>query len=353
MRYITREERFELVGFNDTKLMVLLTPFFAIFFPLMVFGISPLDNAEVFFTSYLISVIHIVGYWYVERWLVLYIRLRYKSIKDYRKRVVIQSITVVFSTLGLCLASEALQLCFSEVPEPFQTSFFNKYMASLIITTIIITIYEGVYAFELFKQGLVKNEELQRKNTQAQLDALKNQVNPHFLFNSLNTLISVIPEDSKVALKFAENLASVYRYILEIREQELIPLEEELKCIRAYEYLLSIRFGNHIQFELINLENLTGKYIIPLSIQMLIENAVKHNIVSQSKPLRVKIELVGNELVVMNNLQEKTQNVVSTGVGLKNIQKRYQLLANKEIKIKKTVSSFQVTIPILRMKEVK
>jgi hypothetical protein len=353
VRYINREERFKLVGFNDTKLMLVLVPFFAFFFPLMVFGLSPLDDASNFWISYLISVIHIVVYWYVERWIILYIRQRYNSFKDYQKRIILQSVIVVFSTLILCLLSETTEFCLGQVPEAFETSFFNKYMASLIMTTIIITIYEGVYAFQLFKKGLIKNEELRRKNTQAQLDTLKNQVNPHFLFNSLNTLISIIPESSKTAVKFAENLSSVYRYVLEVREKEIIPLHEELECIHAYQYLLSIRFGNNIAFEFINLENTAGKFIVPLSVQMLMENAIKHNIVSQAKPLTIRIELVNDELKVCNDLQEKTQNVKSTGVGIKNIQQRYQLLAKKEIRIEKTADIFCVCLPILELKEVK
>lgn len=328
-------------------------PFFAFFFPLMVFGLSPWNNMLDFWTSYLISNAHILVYWYVERWILIYIRQRYLSFKDYRKRIILQSIVVVFSTLGLCLLSEIPELCFGGIPEAFETSFFNKYMASLIITTIIISIYEGAYAFQLFKNGLVKNEELQRKNTQAQLATLKNQVNPHFLFNSLNTLISVIPENSEIAVKFAENLSSVYRYILEIRDKEFIPLKEELECIHAYQYLLSIRFGNHIEFRFKNLKNIDGKYIVPLSVQMLMENAIKHNIVSQSKPLTIRIELENDLLKVCNNLQEKTQNVKSTGVGLKNIQQRYHLLAKKEIQIEKTEEIFCVCLPILEMKEVK
>ncbi len=353
MKLIKKEERLKLIGFDDTKMVLVLIPFFAFFFPLMVFGLSPLDNAFYFWTSYLISITHIVVYWYFERWIVLYVRKRYNSFKDYRKRIILQSIIVLFSTLILCLISETPELCFGGIPDAFNTTFFNKYMASLIITTIIISIYEGVYAFQLFKKGLIKNEELQRKNTQAQLDALKNQVNPHFLFNSLNTLISVIPEDTKIAVKFAENLSSVYRYILEIRDKELITLQEELNCVYAYQYLLSIRFEKHIEFDFKDLEHIQGKYVVPLSIQMLMENAIKHNIVSQAKPLTISIYLENDLLKVCNNLQEKTQNVESTGVGLKNIQQRYDLLANKKITVEKTDAVFCVCLPILNLKEVK
>lgn len=353
MKFIKREERRRIVGFNDYLLMVATIPVFAVFYPLLVFDISPVDDFTNFILSFLISIIHIAVYWFTERYIVIVIRKRHPEYEAYRKRIIIQSVAVVCSTFVLCFISEIPQFCFGASPEVFDVPFFNKFMGSLIITTIIITIYEGIYAFQLFKQSLIKNEDLQRQNTQAQLESLRNQVNPHFLFNSLNTLISVIPEDSKTAVKFAENLSSVYRYILEIRDQELIPLADELKCIDAYRYLLSIRFGNHIQFEFKNLENLSQKYIVPLSVQMLMENAVKHNVVSQSRPLTISISLEENQLKVCNKIQPKIQNISSTGVGLKNIEKRYQLLANREITVEKTDELFCVYLPILKMKEVK
>jgi len=353
VKYINRKERLELIGFNDYKLMFVAIPVTAVFIPLLVFGISPLEDLYNFSLSFLISLIHVIVYWYAERWIVIYIRKRYNSLKDYKKRIIIQSVTVFFSTLVLCLIDETTELCFGGVPEVFEGSFFTMYMASLIITTIIICIYEGVYAFQLFKRSLIKNEELQRKNTQAQLESLKNQLNPHFLFNSLNTLISVIPENTKVAEKFAQNLSNIYRHILEIKDKELITLHEELAGIDAYQYLLSIRFGNHIQFEFKNLDQLDGKYIVPLSIQMVIENAIKHNVVSKARPLTISISLEDDIIKVCNNLQIKTTAVSSTGIGLENIEKRYQLLSNKVVKVEKTETIFCICLPILGIKEVK
>ncbi len=341
--------------------MLVSIPIFAFFYPLLVFGISPLNDLHFFIRAFIVSVLHIMVYWFTERYIIIIIRKQLLDLKDYRKRIIIQGVTVIFSTLILSLISEVPQLCFglapdgvhSALPEEFQVPFFSKYMGSLIITTIIISIYEGVYAFELFKSGLIKNEELQRKNTQAQLESLKSQVNPHFLFNSLNTLISVIPEDSDTAVKFTENLSSVYRYILEIREKELIPLRDELECIDAYRYLLSIRFGDHVRFEFDDLDDLSGKYIVPLAIQMVVENAIKHNVVSQSRPLTISIKMEGNKLKVCNNLQIKTQKVPSTGVGLKNIEKRYKLLAKRNIKVEKREDIFCIYLPILKIKELK
>lgn len=353
MKYIKKAERRKLIGFDDRKLIFISVPILGFFFPLLVFGISPLDGLRIFLIIYVVSILHISFYWFVLKLVIVPVRKKYLNIKDYKKRLIIQSVVALIITFLLSLLSENPSFCPKEMIMIINTPFFYKFIGSIVIVIIILSIYEGAYAFQLFKQGLIKNEELQRKNTQAQLAALQNQVNPHFLFNSLNTLASVIPEDSDTAVKFTENLANVYRYILEIRDKEIISLKEELNCITHYCYLLSIRFGNHVKFEFENLDDLEGKHIVPLSIQMLIENAIKHNIVSQSKPLTISLKMEDLEFVVCNNLQPKSKNVKSTGVGIENIKNRYKLLANKLIKIEKTENIFCVRLPILKMKELK
>ncbi|MFK8038767.1 MAG: sensor histidine kinase [Crocinitomicaceae bacterium] len=353
MKYINRKERMKIVGFNDYLLMAVVIPVFSFFFPVFVFDLKPSDGLALFFTSTAVAFVHIIIFWIVERYMVIYIRKAYPKFSDYKKRLIIQSVAVVLSTLVLCQLSEIVELCFGTRPEVFDVSFAKIYFGSLVVTTIIITIYEGIYSFQLYKQSLIKNQELEKKNTQAQLDVLKNQVNPHFLFNSLNTLISIIPEDSETAVNFTEKLSSVYRYILEIRDKEIITLAEELECIEAYRFLLSIRFNEHIKFKFENLTDLNGKHIVPLSVQMLLENAIKHNIISKAKPLTITIKIENNKLLVCNNLQLKTTYIDSTGVGIKNIEQRYKLLANKKITVQQTSDQFCVELPILNIKEVK
>jgi sensor histidine kinase YesM len=318
------------------------------------FGISSFAfSFVIFIIGFFISILNTLFYWLIERYLIIVLRKRVPLASDYKKRLALEGAIVLICTLLLSLITEYPLFCLEKIPGVPIVPLFSKFMGSLIITIIIITMYEAIYNFQLFKQSLIKNEELQRINVQAQLDSLKNQVNPHFLFNSLNTLISVIPEDPVIAVKFAENLSSVYRYILEIREKELISLEDELACVKAYQYLLSIRFGNQIKFDLAGLETNQGLYVVPLSIQMLIENAVKHNVVSQARPLTISISNADGMLVICNNLQLKSQPTDSTGMGLDNIKKRYQLLANREIKVKKTTDLFCVHLPLLHLKEVR
>ena len=353
MKYINWKERQKIVGFNDYPLMAIALPIFSIFFPFFVFGQKPSEGLTLFFISAAISFFHIIVFWLVEKYMVIIIRKAYPDIYNYKKRLIIQSVAIVFSTFILCYLSEFAEFCLGVSSVEFEAPFINKYIASLVITIIILSIYEGVYSFQLYKQSLVKNQELEKKNTQAQLDVLKNQVNPHFLFNSLNTLVSIIPEDSETAVKFTEKLSSVYRYILEIRDKEIITLAEEMSCMESYRFLLSIRFGDHIKFEFENLDNLEDNFIVPLSIQMLVENAIKHNIISKARPLTIIIKIENNKLLVCNNLQLKTSQIDSTGVGIKNIEQRYKLLVNKTISVKQSAEQFCVELPLLTMKEVK
>lgn len=353
MAYITKEERRELIGFNDTLLRLIAVPLFSLFFPILVFGLWPTEDFILYIQCFFISIIHIIIFWWVEYWLVVYLRKRYVGIENYKKRIIVQGIALLISTLALTSTASLLDLCFDMNHDLLESSFFQKYMASLIITTIIISIYEARYTFELFKRGLIANEELQKKNAQAQLEVLKNQVNPHFLFNSLNTLISVIPENPNTAVAFTENLSNVYRYLLEIRNKEVTSLKEELECINAYEFLLKIRFEDAVRIEYPKVQPTEERFLIPLSIQMLIENAIKHNIVSQQKQLTIKITIEGDFLVVSNNLQPKLIKEPSTNVGLENIDRRYELLIQKNISIHRTEHDFSVKIPLLKMTELK
>lgn len=158
-------------------------------------------------------------------------------------------------------------------------------------------------------------------------NALKTQVNPHFLFNNLNTLCSIIPENPEQAVDFVQQLSKVYRHILEVKDEKSIPLKEEMAVLEAYAFLLKTRFGDNLE---INMEVDPTKMedmIVPLSLQLLMENAIKHNIVSQDKPLKIIVKVIDGNLVVTNNLQKKNQIIESTGIGLTNIRNRYKLIA--------------------------
>ncbi len=354
MQRFTKEEAYKLIGFNDVMLRLIGIPFFSFFFPWLVMGVSPLEDFPLYCIGYLNSAIHIYVYWQVNRWAVIRLRKRYSKFSEYRKRLTLQILLIVVITVLLCVSSFLLRMCFGSDFDRFDVDLITYLIASLVITTIIVAIYEARFAFEQYKAGLLKNEQLKKENTRAQLESLKNQVNPHFFFNSINTLISVIPEDPKVAVKFAENLSHVYRCILEMNDKEIVSVAEEFSCIQAYKYLLKIRFNDHVKFvgdE--TFENMSDKYIVPMSVQMLVENAIKHNVVSQSRPLEIHFQMKEDFLVVSNKKEPKKQALNSTKIGLKNIHKRYELLVNKCIVIDESDSDFVVQLPILNISEVK
>lgn len=216
--------------------------------------------------------------------------------------------------------------------------------------TFFISIFMHGRGFLLgWKATLIEAERLKKEQIAARYEALKNQVNPHFLFNSLNVLASLVHQDADRAEQFIRRLSTVFRYILESRDREAVPLEEELDILRAYLFLMDTRFGASLQTEIQIPEPPRG-LIAPLTLQMLVENALKHNEASKAKALRIEIFQEDNCLVVRNNLQPKSTALTeSTGVGLANIQARYQMLSDREMTISDKDGFFTVTIPILNV----
>ncbi len=189
---------------------------------------------------------------------------------------------------------------------------------------------------------------LQKENLQSQFDVLKQQVNPHFLFNSLNVLTSLIRLEPELAEKFTEHLAKVYRYVLENKDNELVSLNTELSFLDAYIFLINIRFMDKVVVNIRIPDEKKNHRIIPLAMQLLIENAIKHNAMSKKSPLVIDIFIDGDDLLnVVNNLQEREAHMNSTGVGLKNIQNRYRLLNNTVPVFEKTETHFRARIPLV------
>lgn len=219
------------------------------------------------------------------------------------------------------------------------------------IPTVIITLFISIFmhgrAFLIgWKDALVEAERLKKEQISARYEALKNQVNPHFLFNSLNVLTTLVHKDAGQAEQFIRRLSDVYRYILESRDKEVVDLEEELDILRAYLFMLDIRFGASLQTDVRLPQPATGK-VAPLTLQMLVENALKHNEASKANPLRLEIFRENGYLVVRNNIQPKNALPDSTGVGLANIQARYRVLSGKEVLISDQDGFFTVKVPYI------
>ncbi len=224
---------------------------------------------------------------------------------------------------------------------------FDDYYISLLITLVVLIVFHSFYFYKRRQENKVKEQKIIASTASAKFDALKNQLDPHFLFNSLNVLTSLIEEDPYQAQKFTTSLSKVYRYVLEQKNKDLVSVDEELQFARTYVRLLKMRFEDSIVFEIPDKSSNPEAKIIPLSLQLLLENAVKHNVVTSDKPLHIKVYEDEGELVVSNNLQEKQVVKKSSGVGLTNIQQRYAILTSREVEIAKSTADFSVKLPML------
>ena len=224
---------------------------------------------------------------------------------------------------------------------------------SFIMLVLVSALYYGILtSFHIFKnihQASLQAEKMQKEIAQAQFDTLKNQVNPHFLFNSLNVLTSLIPLDPDMAEKFTEKLSKAYRYVLEHKADDMVPLKTELDFIYAYLFLIDIRFKDKLKLNINLPADRLNWMLPPLTLQLLIENAIKHNVLSKKSPLQIDIFVdEDNYLCVTNNLQVRDDKLVSTGVGLRNISNRYGYLTDRPTHFGIEGQNYVTKIPLLQ-----
>lgn len=230
--------------------------------------------------------------------------------------------------------------------------FIAREKASNYLFAIIITFFVtlSLYAFHFYKayqENKVKQQKIIAGTASAKFETLKSQIDPHFLFNSLNVLSSLIEENPENAQKFTTSLSKIYRYVLEQKDKELISIEEELSFAKTYMNLLKMRFENSLFYELPDTPIHPEAKVVPLSLQLLLENTVKHNVVSEQKPLHIRIFVEGDYLAIQNDLQKKEVLQDREGVGLQNIINRYEIITRRKVLIQTDQKTFTVKIPIL------
>lgn len=219
----------------------------------------------------------------------------------------------------------------------------------LILLSIISNLlYLAYFSFTMYSQGQIDHIKTERHRIGLQLGALKNQLSPHFLFNSLNTISSLIYKDEVNAERFIRNLAKAYDYTLLSYDKKLVKLEEELQFVEAYQKLLETRFSDGLTVDINVDQQLLQSRIPPLTIQLLVENATKHNTISTDTPVKLEIQNDRNHIVITNNKTKTPKVIKSFKIGLSNIDKRYEILAGKNIKVMDLEQSFKVLLPILR-----
>ncbi|MCE7992869.1 MAG: histidine kinase [Roseivirga sp.] len=220
-----------------------------------------------------------------------------------------------------------------------------------VISVVFIThVYETVFLIKQRQDDLVRGEQLERAKAQAELEVLKNQIDPHFMFNSLNSLSYLIDENQSKAKQFTESLAEVYRYILSNKDQELVILEDELVFLQKYIDLLKLRFGEALKVMFEIKEDEKSQYLIPpISVFIALENVVKHNELSKSSPLTVTIGLEEDALSVQNRMVEKKSLYHSTKIGLNNLKERFRITVNREVIVKNDGVYFELMLPLLKL----
>src|SRR5690606_4869044 len=216
-----------------------------------------------------------------------------------------------------------------------------------LATIVVNLVFFTFYFIDRWKDSIIKAERLEKEKSQVQFDNLKNQLNPHFLFNALTSLNSLIFEDQRLASDFLQQLAKVYRYVLQHKERNFVSLNTDLAFIRHYVSLLETRFHGAVKINFNISESADEKAIVPVTLQILIENALKHNVADKDKPLVIDIVTVGDYLVVSNNLQKRKMVENSNKMGLENLKSLYSFLTDKPVHIEQTDDRFFVRVPMI------
>jgi len=269
------------------------------------------------------------------------------------KRIIIGlvgSVIITMSGLFLLRMSTALVYSGQTFNEFIAGESYQNYSFGLWITLTIIVVFHVIYFYNRYHKKKVKDSQIAAKVESAKFETLKSQLDPHFLFNSLNVLTSLIGENPDQAEKFTTKLSKVYRYVLEQKNKDLIPLEEELRFAKLYMELLKMRFEDAIHFNIPETVSDPELKIVPLSLQLLLENAVKHNVISSDNPLDIRIIEEEGYLTVENNVNPKASLEKGTQVGLKNINQRYSLITKEKVIIIHNNKIFKVKLPLLTQK---
>ncbi|MBK9981792.1 MAG: histidine kinase [Saprospiraceae bacterium] len=341
---IPKPPRYQLIGF------LVSMPFITLALCYIMYDEQLFRQFDIWLVAY--PVIYAIGYvsWRLHYVYDHYLHNRFPSLKQTRKRVM-----YTFAVNFLVMTPSVLLILFTfnwfhifgymlEIDD-----LKYGYLVGLGVNIIFESLWEVIYIIEKFKEVAAEKEMIEQMHLQQEFDNLKQKVNPHFLFNSFNTLSSLISEDKDRAEKFLDELSKVYRYLLRNNESGMSTVEEELKFIRSYSTLLQTRYGEGFKIDLMIDPALKDKAIPSLSLQLLVENAVKHNIVSKQQPVHVIIRSTSDGyLTVENNLRKKTRIAVeSTGIGLSNIREKYRLLQRNDVTIEETENQFKVTIPLI------
>ncbi len=328
---------------------LVLAPILSAALNYLMFGDRVFHDWRIAVYSFPVTIAESFVSWYIHILVLHWYRIRFPALEQTVLRITLLGL----SHLALSIVTFAVMFASYDYTGFLAYTFTMGHLKDSIwmatgLTLIATTTWEAEYFMEKWKDSLSEKEQLQQLSIQHEFDALKSQVNPHFLFNCFNTLSSLISEDPRRAEKFLDELSKVYRYLLRSNEDGLSTLQNELRFIESYYRLLKTRHGDAIELQM-EVDKRYEPYLIPsLSLQLLVENAVKHNVVSKQQPLVIDIfTMVGNKLAVNNNLQCKSVKVPSNKVGLENIRHKFELLNQPGFQVLEDSKNFTVVLPLI------
>lgn len=348
---LTEPEKSEAIQLNDNTIRLIGIPFFGIVIPNLtgVFGHLTVHDAA-YWLGYPYFILLAGLVWQGNRYLMFRTRQRFTWFDKPIEKLILLFFNNIFYTTPLTIA----WLCLWYRWAGFSAINWNTILIValvIVITVLFIThVYETVFMVKEQQHEQTKNALLKQAKAEAELQALKNQIDPHFMFNALNSLSHLITTDSRKALQFTENLADIYRYILSQKDQSLVLLDDELAFVEKYTELLTLRFGHALTIQKhINGTSEKEFLIPPISAFIAMENIVKHNEISEQEPLKVTLKLEGTQMVVQNALREKRSIRHSSKIGLRNLDERFKMLTGKSISTKKTETHFSIALPLVKL----
>lgn len=337
------------VKLNDGLMRLIGIPLFGIAIPNLtgLFGnLTWMDGG--YWLGYLYFIGLAAAIWQGNRYLLFRTRKRFTWFEKPIEKLILLFINNIFYTTPLTIA----WLCMWYNLAGFEAIKWNVILVVALVNVICVLfvthVYETVFMVKEQQNEQIRNSELERAKAEAELAALKNQVDPHFMFNSLNTLTHLIKVDAARALEFTENLAEVYRYILSQKNQTLVLLDDELDFTHKYTDLLHLRFGEALIIKK-RFNGIAGKNFLipPTSVFVAFENAVKHNEISEEIPMHVYVDVIDDQLIITNSIRKRKTQAHSSGIGLKNLDERFKLVTSKGVLANKVGDQFVVQLPLI------
>jgi LytS/YehU family sensor histidine kinase len=336
---------------NDIGFRLILIPFFGIMIPIVT-GLIDQSTYSLWQTklSYLYTIGIAFIIWQGNRFLLFTLRTYFDWFNRPVRKIVALVLAISFYTIPVSvLLIVGWFHIFAEGRVDWNIVSLNA-LIIMIAVLFIVHVYETVFLVKEAETEKVQRAQTERAKAEAELEALKNQIDPHFIFNSLNTLSHLIEEKPAKAKQFNDDLADVYRYILTNKARDLVLLREEMDFLKGYFSLLKIRFEEAIQLDITVPENQLDQFLVPpISLQILVENAIKHNEFSDNEPLMIVITLQEEVITVHNNLRKKQLRKSSSGIGLRNLNERYILTTSNFISITEGDKFFTVGLPVLKI----